>query len=172
MAAWCRLTSWTDRQGVNWLTTPYYDRQGNLIGVQNRNLDYSKTADVPRFRFPRGARCSIYNLPVVNRLKAGDELFITEGCSDCWAMLSSGRKAIAIPSATLLSQEDRETLRSLSREKSVSFHMFPDCDAPGESLFMQLREVLPGLVHHQLPVGCKDFGEAYSLEEKSQELRS
>ena len=150
----------------------FSDRQGNLIGVQNRNLDYSKTADVPRFRFPRGARCSIYNLPVVNRLKAGDELFITEGCSDCWAMLSSGRKAIAIPSATLLSQEDRETLRSLSREKSVSFHMFPDCDAPGESLFMQLRDVLPGLVHHQLLVGCKDFGEAYSLEEKSQELRS
>lgn len=90
VAAWCRLTSWTDRQGVNWLTTPYYDRQGNLIGVQNRNLDYCKSADVPRFRFPRGARCSIYNLPVVNRLKAGDELFITEGCSDCWAMLSSG----------------------------------------------------------------------------------
>lgn len=171
VAAWCRLTSWTDRQGVNWLTTPYYDRQGNLIGVQNRNLDYSKKADVPRFRFPRGARCSIYNLPVVNRLKAGDKLFITEGCSDCWAMLSSGRKAIAIPSATLLSHEDRETLLSLSREKSVSFHMFPDCDAPGESLFMQLRDVLPGLVHHQLPVGCKDFGEAYSLEEKSQELR-
>lgn len=25
VAAWCRLTSWTDRQGVNWLTTPYYD---------------------------------------------------------------------------------------------------------------------------------------------------
>lgn len=50
--------------------------------------------------------------------------------------------------------------------------MFPDCDAPGESLFMQLRDVLPGLVHHQLPVGCKDFGEAYSLEEKSLELRS
>ena len=49
--------------------------------------------------------------------------------------------------------------------------MFPDCDAPGESLFMQLRDVLPGLVHHQLPVGCKDFGEAFSLEEKSQELR-
>ena len=159
----------TDR--AYWLTTPYYDRQGNLIGVQNRNLDYSKSADVPRFRFPRGARCSIYNLPVVNRLKAGDELFITEGCSDCWAMLSSGRKAIAIPSATLLSHEDMETLRSLSREKSVSFHMFPDCDAPGESLFMQLRDVLPGLVHHQLPVGCKDFGEAYSLEEL-RELRS
>ena len=86
----------------------------------------------------------------------GRRAFITEGCSDCWAMLSSGRKAIAIPSATLLSQEDRETLRSLSREKSVSFHMFPDCDAPGESLFMQLRRVA-GLVHHQLPVGCKDF---------------
>ena len=32
-----------------------------------------------------------------------DELWITEGCSDCWAMPSAGHKAIAIPSATLLS---------------------------------------------------------------------
>lgn len=32
-----------------------------------------------------------------------DELWITEGCSDCWAMPSDGHKAIAIPSATLLS---------------------------------------------------------------------
>ena len=185
VAAWCRLTSWTDRDGTHWLQTPYYNQQHQLIGIQNRNLDYRKDdngsakgkehepqAEKPRFRFPYGARCTIYNLQIIPLLQPHEPLFITEGCSDCWAMLSSGRKAIAIPSATLLSQEDRETLRSLSREKSVSFHMFPDCDAPGESLFMQLRDVLPGLVHHQLPVGCKDFGEAYSLEEKSQELRS
>ena len=39
--------------------------------------------------------------------------------------------------------------------------MFPDRDAPGERLFLQLKEVLPNLVHHQLPQGCKDFSEYY-----------
>ena len=35
---WCRLTSWKDKQGVPWLQIPYYDREGKLIGIQNRNL--------------------------------------------------------------------------------------------------------------------------------------
>ena len=81
--------------------------------------------------------------------------------SDCWAMLSAGHKAIAIPSATLLSQADKALLRDLAQRLGTSFHMFPDRDAPGERLFMQLKEVLPGLQHHQLPVGCKDFAEYY-----------
>ena len=207
---WCRLTSWTDKKGINWLQIPYFDMEGRLIGIQNRNLDYRKTPTdftdashageakgvaaektptdftddtdspshqtegslqtegshqtepmAPRFRFPYGARCSIYNLPVVGRLKPGERLFITEGCSDCWAMLSAGHKAIAIPSATLLKPEDKQLLADIERQYQVEFHMFPDQDAPGESLFLQLREILPHLVHHQLPPGCKDFSEYY-----------
>ena len=185
---WCRLTSWTDKKGINWLQIPYFDTDGRLIGIQNRNLDYKKKKsssgggsseenvsseekrpgeekeqDAPRFRFPYGARCSIYNLPVVKRLKPGERLFITEGCSDCWAMLSAGHKAIAIPSATLLKPEDKQLLVDIGRLYQVEFHMFPDQDVPGESLFMQLREMLPQLVHHQLPPGCKDFSEYYLL---------
>lgn len=221
---WCRLTSWTDKKGINWLQIPYFDDDGRLIGIQNRNLDYTKKKsssggcssegnvsstgnlsssgggssegnvssagnlsssggcssegnvsseekspgeekeqDAPRFRFPYGARCSIYNLPVVKRLKPGERLFITEGCSDCWAMLSAGHKAIAIPSATLLKPEDKQLLTDIGRLYQVEFHMFPDQDVPGESLFMQLREMLPQLVHHQLPPGCKDFSEYYLL---------
>ena len=116
---------------------------------------------VPRFRFPTGSRCTIYNLPVLNLLKPGESLWITEGCSDCWAMLSAGHKAIAIPSATLLSKKDKEILSTLNAKLSTGFAMFPDCDAPGERLFLQLREVLPSLVHHQLPPGCKDFSDYY-----------
>lgn len=238
---WCRLTSWTDKKGINWLQIPYFDTEGRLIGIQNRNLDYRKAPtdlkgvaadksptdftestdsashrmdgigmtadksptdftdsaahrkdgigvtaeksptdftdftdftdsashrkeqDAPRFRFPYGARCSIYNLPVIRRLKPGERLFITEGCSDCWAMLSAGHKAIAIPSATLLKPEDKQLLADIEREYRVEFHMFPDQDVPGESLFMQLKELLPQLVHHQLPPGCKDFSEYYLL---------
>ena len=208
---WCRLTSWTDKKGINWLQIPYFDTEGRLIGIQNRNLDYRKAPtdlkgmtadksptdftdsashrkdgigvtadksptdftdsashqkeqDAPRFRFPYGARCNIYNLPVIRRLKPGERLFITEGCSDCWAMLSAGHKAIAIPSATLLKPEDKQLLADIEREYRVEFHMFPDQDVPGESLFMQLREMLPQLVHHQLPAGCKDFSEYYLSE--------
>ena len=158
---WCRLTSWTDKNGVNWLQIPYFDMEGRLIGIQNRNLDFQKGQDAPRFRFPYGARCSIYNLPVVKRLQVGERLFITEGCSDCWAMLSAGHKAIAIPSATLLKPDDKKWLAEIGSQLKINWHMFPDKDAPGEQLFLQLKEILPSLVHHQLPPGCKDFSEYY-----------
>ena len=155
---WCKLTSWTDRQGIPWLQIPYYDREGRLVGVQNRNLIRGGS---PRFRFPQGSECRIYNLPVLNLLKSGEELYITEGCSDCWAMLSAGHKAIAIPSATLLTKRDVEQLSIINSQLSISFHMYPDRDEPGERLFLQLKKVLPSLVHHQLPPGCKDFSEYY-----------
>ena len=166
VAAWCRLTSWTDKKGVNWLQIPYFSTKGKLIGIQNRNLDYKKGESTPRFRFPYGAKCSIYNLPIVRALTPGEQLFITEGCSDCWAMLSAGHKAIAIPSATLLKPEDKKWLAEIGEKLHTEWHMFPDRDAPGESLFMQLKEILPQLVHHQLPPECKDFSEYYLKEKK------
>ena len=160
---WCRLTSWKDRREVPWLQIPYYNEEGRLVGVQNRNL---VKGGLPRFRFPQGSECGIYNLPILKRLRPGDELWIAEGCSDCWALLSAGHKAIAIPSATLLTKKDKELLSSLEASprgglEGVSFHMYPDQDAPGERLFLQLQKVLPSLVHHQLPEGCKDYGEYY-----------
>ncbi len=158
---WCRLTSWKDKQGVPWLQIPYYDREGRLVGVQNRNL---VRGALPRFRFPQGSQCGIYNLPVLNLLRPGEQLFITEGASDCWAMLSAGHKAIAIPSATLLTKKDIELLGTLNMKHetlNIRFGMYPDRDAPGERLFLQLKEVLPSLVHHQLPPDCKDFSDYY-----------
>jgi len=216
---YCRLNSFRD-----WLQIPYFNQQGELVGIQQRYMGHDSSQ--PRFRFPQGSECGIYNLPVLNMLRPGDELWITEGCSDCWAMLSAGHKAIAIPSATLLTRKDKELLKSLDslspdpsrplpkplprREGlnhknntdsqasptggglvgasasprgglegvssrgglegvasrggvvgAFSFHMYPDRDAPGERLFMQLQQVLPSLVHHQLPEGFKDFGEWY-----------
>lgn len=151
---WCRLTSWTDRRSTAWLQMPYYDVDGTLIGVQNRRLG---KGEGPRFMFPRGSQCRIYNLPVLNLLREGEDLWVTEGASDCWAMLSSGRKAIAIPSATVLVPKDLEVLGS----RNVSLHMSPDNDAPGERLFSQLKTLLPRLECHPLPEGVKDFGELW-----------
>jgi len=80
-----------------------------LNGIQNRNLVKGGS---PRFRFPQGASCSIYNLPVLNLLRPGETLFIAEGCSDAWSLMSAGHKAIAIPSATLLTRKDKELLET------------------------------------------------------------
>lgn len=190
---WCRLTSWRDRKGVNWLQIPYYDVDGKLIGIQNRNLGGLGV----RFRFPTGSRCSLYNLPVLKLLREGESLYITEGCSDCWAMLSSGHKAIAIPSATLLKPADVTTITQ-HLPPGTQLHMYPDRDEPGERLFLQLKELLESqsgasgslpregwergsrdggergrfsLHHHHLPLGCKDFSEYYiSTKKKGQPL--
>lgn len=175
---WCRVTSWKDRNGTPWLQIPYYDREGKLTGIQNRNLvsrfkmqdsgdlqpeTRNLKPEAPRFRFPMGSRCGIYNLPVVNMLHYGEALFIAEGCSDCWSLLSAGHKAIAIPSATLLTRKNVEMLSTLHSGLSTQFHMYPDNDTPGERLFLQLQKVLPNLVRHQLPPGCKDYSDYYLI---------
>jgi len=165
VVSWCRLSSWRDRNGVHWLQIPYYDQNGQLIGIQNRNLSLPLQGEVgggqPRFRFPAGSQCGIYNLPVLNRLHEGEDLYITEGASDCWAMLSAGHKAIAIPSATLLKPQDVKQLETLNLKLGTQFHMYPDQDEPGERLFLQLKKILPDLQHHQLPPGCKDYSDYY-----------
>lgn len=163
---WCRLNSYRDPRGINWLQIPYFDINGKLIGIQSRNLDYhppkhGERVCLPRFRFPQNAECHIYNLPVLRLLKAGEPLFITEGASDCWSMLSSGHKAIAIPSATLLREEDLQPIRRLVAEKGITLHMYPDRDEPGARLFLLLREHFTGIIHHQLPDGFKDYSDYY-----------
>ena len=155
---WSRVTTWKDRDGISWLQIPYFNQEGKLVGVQNRNL---VKGGRPRFKFAMGFAPPIYNLPVLKMLTPGDVLWIAEGCSDAWSMLSAGHKAIAIPSATLLNRQDVELLQALRSERSVRFEMWPDNDMPGERLFLQLQKVLPDLVHHQLPPGCKDFSEYY-----------
>ena len=171
VVSWCRLTSFTDRHGIPWLQIPYYDIDGNLIGVQSRNLSYQSSAinnqssAVPRFKFPYGHTCHIYNLPVLKLLREGEPLYITEGASDCWAMLSSGHKAIAIPSATLLNRKDIELIRSMLIARCSSLHMYPDQDIPGEKLYLQLTRIATDaglcLVRHSLPSDCKDYSNFY-----------
>lgn len=153
---WCQISSThTD------LLIPYFDAEGKFVSVQWRSLHpQPSTHNLPRFRFAQGCQCSIYNLQILRHLKPDEPLWITEGCSDCWAMLSCGRKAIAIPSATLLKEKELAPLKN-SIPTRLNLHIFPDNDAPGERLFLQLREQFPQIERHQLPAGCKDFAEAY-----------
>lgn len=170
---WCRLTSWHDKSGINWLQIPYFDIGGQLVGIQNRNLDHGiSNSKQPRFRFPQGSKCGIYNLPILAMLAPGEPLFITEGASDCWAMLSSGHKAIAIPSATLLGKADRKLLNDYVKlHGPLNLHMYPDADIPGEKLYLQLvalaNELHSSILRHSLPAGYKDYAQWYATNHTS-----
>lgn len=145
------------------LLIPYRNLDGMLMSVQARYLGQEQ--EKPRFQFPKGSVCGIYNLPSLQRLQAGEALFITEGCSDCWAMLSAGHKAISIPSATLLKTQDLHPLHRLNSKCSpLNLHICPDRDAPGERLYVELKAHFPQLVRHQLPEGFKDFGQWWAVQ--------
>ena len=149
------------------LLIPYKDTDGQLMSVQARHLGNSERQNIPRFQFPRGSKCHIFNLPVLKMLREGEDLWIAEGSSDCMALLSSGRKAIAIPSATLLNHEDMRMLATLLSPSS-KLHIYPDKDQAGEKLYTDLlrvaTEIKRCLVRHDLPKGCyKDFGDYWKI---------
>ena len=167
---WCGLSSVSsDTPCWRWgkafydapsLLIPYRNVDGKLLTVQGRYLGKEKK---PRFKFPQGSQAGMYNKPVIATLKKGDELWITEGPSDCWAMMSAGRKAVAIPSATSLTTGDLRLLGD-GLQKGVSLHMAPDNDRPGMELFKTLKRHFPDLQGHVLPDGVKDFGEMWKLK--------
>lgn len=144
------------------LLIPYKDIDGNLISIQARYLGKQSSpfngerGGLPRFQFPRGSRCSIFNLPILKTTPKSEPIFVTEGVSDCLAIMSAGFKAIAIPSATLLKPQDAELL------KGRNIHIYPDRDAPGERLFLDLVALCKTVTRHQLPEGYKDVGEYYA----------
>lgn len=142
------------------LLIPYRDVDGKVQNVQSRYLGHA--SDIPRFKFPSNSSIHIFNLSILRYLKEGEPLFISEGITDCIALLSSGHKAIAIPSATLLNKDDLELLK---RYKALNLHIYPDQDAAGEKLYKNLliaaSEIGASLLGHELPPGCKDFSDYY-----------
>lgn len=163
------------------LIFPYFDQEGRLVSVQSRYLgkpksessfdmekvsidevkpdevkpDDVKPKEIPRFKFAPGSHRMIYGLDRLKDYPPGEPLLITEGPSDCWTALTLGIHAIAIPSATLFDRRFQGLLAGRN------LHIFPDQDEAGLSLYFELKKVLPSLVYHQLPEGCKDLSEYY-----------
>lgn len=142
------------------LLFPYRDEFGNVLSVQSRYLGADK--DKPRFRFPSGSKCHIFNLPILKMLKEGEPLYVSEGITDCIALLSAGHKAIAIPSATLLNKDDMMLLKNYG---ALNLHIYPDKDIAGEKLYIQLLHIANQIgacvTRHSLPEGCKDFSDLW-----------
>lgn len=171
------------------LLIPYKDINGKVLNVQSRYLGEQLCASgpTPRFRFPANSSIHIFNLPILKYLKEGEPLFISEGITDCLALLSAGHKAIAIPSATLLKPEDVATITQHLPPDS-QLHMYPDADEPGEQLYLQLKALLSSppcasgslstgegggrghLIRHSLPHNCKDFSDYYLLRHQPSDI--
>ena len=155
------------------LLLPYRDAAGYLLNVQAR---YMGSENKPRFQFPKGSMCSIFNMPQVTALGENDTLFISEGPTDCLALLSSGRKAIGIASATTLTYEDKKLLKDLL-PKTTTLACYPDNDKAGETLYEGLvkmaNDIGVCIVRHRIPEGCKDFGEAWrNIDHRLTQIKS
>lgn len=140
------------------LLFPYYEQDGRLVGIQSRYLGDNPKA--PRFQFMSAQKTRLFNLPVLNTMNRGDRMYISEGITDCLALLSNGLKAVAIPSATILPLEDLVLL------KNYDLHMYPDQDLAGQRALLELRHFF---VNHystvkleKLPEGVKDYCDYYT----------
>lgn len=139
------------------LLFPYYDTQCNLIGIQSRYM--GDNGEAPRFQFVSGFKPSIYNQQIVKGMNVGDDLYISEGVTDCLALLSSGYKTIAIPSASNLPVVE---MRKLCRFNLI---MSVDRDEAGEraydTLSYQIVKMGGRIRRLDYPIKFKDYGEYY-----------
>lgn len=141
------------------LLFPYYNKKQDLVGLQSRYL--GDNPDAPRFQFISSQKTRLYNIPILNSLKNNEELYISEGITDCLALLSSGKKAVAIPSATIFPEYDLNTL------SKFKLFMVPDGDEAGHRAFNKLQRFFIdrfcSLKEVRLPEGIKDFSEYYRI---------
>lgn len=139
------------------LIFPYTDVDGNIVNLQTRYLGTDKK--VPRFQFLPGSMTGMFNKSILKTTSVDDKLFVAEGITDCIALLSSGRKAVAIPSATLLHDDDVKLIAS------KNLFMYPDKDDAGERLYDNLCKRLNNygsmIMKLKLPDGSKDFSDYY-----------
>ncbi len=140
------------------LIFPYRDVNGELLGLQSRYIGDCKKA--PRFQFLSRQKSHLFNMRVFEKLKKNQELYITEGVTDCLAMLSSKKNAVAIPSATIIPEDD---LPLLNGYKLI---MMPDNDDAGWNGFMKLHHSLARfgirIFKEDIPAMYNDYGEWYA----------
>lgn len=139
------------------LIFPYRDVKGDLVGIQTRFL--GTRTDAPRFQFLAGFKPDLFNGQIINSLKKGDSIVISEGVTDCLALLSAGYNAIAIPSASNL------PLSALKMLIDFRLFMSVDRDTAGQCAYRDLQYNIiregGALRRFEFPIEYKDYGEYY-----------
>jgi len=142
------------------LLFPFYTTEGLLYSIQSRYL--GDNPKITRFRFPKDVRQGIFNAPILKTVASNERLYVSEGITDCMALLSSGKKAVAFPGAGIYHTEDVLLLTN------KSLYMYPDNDEAGTRLYNKLNEILQPYANSvrrlSLMPGCKDYSEMHIKE--------
>lgn len=144
------------------LLFPYYGLDGKIKNIQSRYLGALKKDARCRFNNCKGLRPLMFNLPVLNPLAQEDKVYVAEGVTDCLALLSEGKKAIALPGAKSFQPEFAECL------KNKTLFIYPDKDIPGEELCKDMNLQLEKHGNHIYSIRrdnqYKDYSEYYKAK--------
>jgi len=142
------------------LVFPFYDYCGNIVNLQSRT--FNPTDKTKRFRFIKDYPLIPFNLSSLRYIDKDECIYISEGVTDCLAMLSEGKTAIAIPGASNYRKEFAEYL------DGHIILMYPDKDKAGERLFDAIADSLRStLYRRELPVGFKDYADFHIANYKA-----
>lgn len=134
------------------LAFPYFDYNGNIINIQSRTFNPCTPSE--RFRNIPGLSVIPFNLNSLKYLPKRSVVYIAEGVTDCLALLSEGKNAIAIPGANNYKEEFAQYL------DGYVLVMFPDKDNPGDGLYEKIqRSVRSSVFKKELPDGYKDYAD-------------
>lgn len=111
---------------------PYFDNNSRVINLQSRK--YIPCDKRYRYKFPPGLPIHLFNLDTISQVSIDNPLFIAEGVTDCLAMLSDGKNAVAIPGVHNLNPDD---LWALRRHRLI---ICPDNDVAGNGLVKTLND--------------------------------
>lgn len=134
------------------LAFPYYDYNGRIVNIQTRAFYPANPSE--RFRNIPGLPVLPFNLNSLKNLHTNSIIYIAEGVTDCLALLSEGKNAIAIPGANNFKEEFAKYL------DDFILVMFPDNDKPGASLFEKIKNSVRSSIFRKiLPDDCKDYAD-------------
>lgn len=126
---------------------PYFDIDGSVINLQSRK--YVPCDKKYRYKFPPGLPIHMYNIDLTNIFPADKPIYIAEGVTDCLAMLSDGKNAVAIPGVNNFNPDD---IFALQRHR---LFIYPDNDDAGKTLIKTLNE------KYELNVGVLNVPEPF-----------
>lgn len=150
-----------DKGGLAWyrkpIIFPYYNKEGRVIQIQARASEWKEKNE--RFANLKGIETCMYNIPLLNKLNIGDEIYICEGVTDCLSVLSFGYNSVAIPGVAAY----KDIYATYLRPYRVK--LIPDTDSAANSLILKMEEsfdkINKDFERIDIPSDYKDFSDYY-----------
>jgi len=82
---------------------PYY-RKGQLVYLQGRLIG-NPPGSLAKYQFLSGVPVELFNVDMLEKVKTGKVVYLTEGAFDCMTLVQQGMPAVSLGSATLFKRE-------------------------------------------------------------------